>query len=137
MNHSLVLCRQRGYVLLISVLLTAVVGTAIAATLPLLGASSAQMGIAAEQSAKARALADACAEYALNELRQSAGYGGSETLILGQGSCTVLSVLGNGNQNRTVQTTGTVGNATRRVEVVVANINPQLTLDSWQEVWEF
>lgn len=128
---------QNGYVILISVLVVSIVGLAIAASVITLGIGSSQTALSSQQSFQARALADACAEHALNELRQSTGYSGSETLMFATGSCEVLAVGGSGNSNRTVQVSGTVGTAVRYVEVIVAEVKPQLQISQWQEVADF
>ncbi len=129
--------RQRGYVVLISVLVISVVGLAVASTLMTLGISSAQTSLSGQQSAEARGLADACAEYALNQLRMDSGYAGGETLQLGQGTCDILPIQGSGNEDRVIQTTGTVDRTVRKVEAHIAQLLPVTQLDSWMEPDDF
>lgn len=128
---------QKGYVILISVLVVSIVGLAIAASVITLGIGSSQTALSSQQSFQARALADACAEHALNELRQSTGYSGSETLSFGSGSCDILAISGSGNTNRTIQASGTVDTLVRKVVVTVAEVQPQLIVSQWQEVADF
>lgn len=132
------LCRRpQGYVLLITVLIIGAVGAAIAVAIPLLGASATQAGIIMHQGSQAKALADGCAEYALDKLRSSDAYAGNETLNIGNGSCMIRPILGSGNSNRTVQTTGTVGSVTRKVQIQIATVSPEMILGSFKEVWGF
>ena len=81
--------------------------------------------------------ADACAERALNNLQQDLSYVGGETYTLGNGSCQVVTVLGSGNANRTIQAKGTIGVVVRKVKVQIAQINPNLQLSSWRDVASF
>jgi prepilin-type N-terminal cleavage/methylation domain-containing protein len=66
-----------GYVALITVLVLGAVGAAVAATLVLLGLSSSRTSFALEQSNQAKALANACAEEALQQIRDSSSFTGS------------------------------------------------------------
>lgn len=126
-----------GFVAIVSVLVIGAIGVTLAISLLWGGAGNLKTAMVFTASRQARALADACAEYALSELRQSTSYTGSETLLLGNGTCEVGAIGGSGNTNRTVQTTGTVGAVVRRVEVEVAVVSPTMTLTSWQEVASF
>jgi len=127
---------KRGIVL-VSVLLVSAIGLAISIYLLLLAVAAAQSTARAEQSTKARAYADACAEYALNQLRLSPLYTGPTTLSFPNGSCEVPSVLGTGTFDRTVRAQGLVGDTIRKVEILVSITTPLLTVSSWQEVADF
>lgn len=123
---------MKGYIGLISVLFVGAVGTVIAVTVLLLGLATSRTSFALVQSAQARALADACAEEALQRIRDFVPFSGNGTLTLGSGSCnyTVTRLSG---QNRTVSAAGFVGAMVRRVSVSVTQINPTVTA-FWQEV---
>lgn len=127
-NHN------NGFVALVAVLIIGAVGLAIAISLTLLSAGFAKTSLVIQQSQQAKSLANACAEYGLEKLRESTGYAGNETLTIGSSTCSVLAVLGSGNSNRTVQTTSTVGTITRKIKVLVSQVTPQIQLTSWQEV---
>lgn len=130
-NHN------RGFVALVSVLVIGAVGVALATGLLWGGVGVLRTALTVEQSAQARAFANACVEYALKELRDSTSYAGGETLTFSEGSCDIETIGGSGNTNRTVQATGTAGSVVRRVEVEVAEVAPRMTLTSWQEVAAF
>lgn len=125
---------NNGFIALISILAISAIGGTIALGLILLGVNSTRTGLVYIQSAQARSLANACMEEALMRLRESVYYSGNETLTLTTGECQILTVTGTGNTNRTINTTATVTNTIRKVEVVVATINPAISVTSWKEV---
>lgn len=141
-KHSMEVLRfadkKSGLVALVTVLVTGAVGLAVAVSLVLLGLGSSRTSLILSQSVTARAYADSCAEEALQKLRESVYYAGSETIALSEGSCQIQPVLGTpGNFNRTIQTTGTVGTIVRKVEVIVSEIQPTINITSWEEVASF
>jgi len=125
-----------GYITLISVLVVGAIGVAITTSLLLFGLGSSRSSFAIEQSAQARSLADACAEEALQEIRDSTPYTGSDNLSLGQGDCD-YTVTSGGGQNRTIDASGTVGTVQRKVKISINAINPSINITSWQEVADF
>ena len=125
--------QQKGFITLLSVLVVGAVGIAITLSLILLGLGSSRTSFAIEQSNQAKALANACAEEALQQIRDSTSFTGSGTLTLGQGTCT-YTVTSQGAQNRTITSSGTVGTVVRKVTIIINNINPLITPTSWQEV---
>lgn len=127
---------QRGFATLVSVLLVGVIGLAIAVSLLVLGVGSSRTSFAREQSYQAKALADACAEEALEQIRDSTPFIGSGALTLGQGSCSYI-VTSQGGANRTIISVGTVASMTRRARVTIDQINPAINVTSWQEVADF
>lgn len=129
--------KENGYVTLLAVLIVGVIGVSIGVSLVLVGIGVSQTGFALEQSKEARALADACAEKALNALRLDPDYGGNEIFTLGNGNCSILPVISAGRNKRTIQTVGAVGTIVRKVKVEVGQMSPQIGLNSWQEVSDF
>lgn len=125
---------SQGFIALISILVISAIGGTIAVGLILLGVNSTRTSLVYTQSAQARALANACAEEALMKLRESIYYSGNETLTLTTGNCQIQAISGSGNTSRTINTSATVSNAIRKVQVVVATINPTISITSWQEV---
>ncbi len=123
-----------GYMLLITILIIGTVSTAIVASLLFLGTQSSTVSLSVQQSTEAMALAQGCAEYALQKLRDSPSYGGDENIVLGNGYCEVLPVGGTGNSNRLLCAEGRVGENYRRLELIVKEILPQTKIYSWQEV---
>lgn len=123
----------RGYVLLAAMLVIGAVGTTIATSLVLMGVSSLQSGGAIADSVEAKALANACAERALQEIWLSASFAGTATLPLGNGSCT-YTVTNTGGENRTISVSGTRGTVTRRATITVNEVTSSVGVNSWGEV---
>ena len=124
---------MKGYVALISVLAVGTVGVVVVTGVILLGLSWSRTSFTAEQSFQAKALADACVEEALQQIKDSIPFTGNGTLTFGRGSC-AYTVTNNGAQNRSVVSVGTVGVVVRRVSVTLDKILPSINITSWQEV---
>lgn len=127
---------DRGYITLISVLIVTAISVAVASSLLLLGVGSSRTSFALEQSNQAKNIASACAEEALLKIKELTSYTGEGTISVGLGVCE-YSVTSQGGQNRTIQTLGIVGSITRRVEIIIDSINPDIHIISWQEVSSF
>lgn len=126
-----------GYILLMTILIIGTVATAIVASLLFLGSTSSDISLAVQQSTEAMALAQGCAEYALQTLRENPAYLGDQTVSLGSGQCEILPVGGTGNTNRLLCAEGRVGQNYRRLEIIVQEVLPQTKIYSWQEVSVF
>ncbi len=127
---------QRGYIALITVLVTGAVGVAITVSLLLLGLGSGRTSFSLEQSTQTKALANACVEEALEQIRDSTPFTGTGSLTLGQGTC-AYTVTSQGGQNRTITASGTVGTIVRKVKIIIDKITPNINVTSWQEVADF
>jgi hypothetical protein len=103
----------------------------------LLGISSSRTSFAIEQSNQAKALANACAEEALQQIRDSTPYvARSGSFLLEQGEC-IFSVTNEGGQNRNITVLATVGTIVRKLKIIINQINPTIEVVSWQEVADF
>lgn len=127
---------SHGYIMLITVLVIGAVGVAIAVSVLWLGLGSSKSSFSIEQSSQTRALADACAEEALQKIRDSIPFTGTGSLTLGQGSCS-YTVTNNGGQSRTITASSTVGSIVRKVSISIDKINPSINVTSWLEVADF
>lgn len=125
--------KTRGYVALISVLIVGAIGVVVVTGVILLGLSWSRTSLTLQQAFQAKTLADACAEDALQQIKDSTPFSGNGTLTLGQGSC-AYTVTNNGAQNRSIVSVGVVGAAVRRVAVTLDKISPSINVTSWQEV---
>lgn len=128
--------KRGGYIILVSVLVVGAVGIVIGISLILLGLGSSRTSLALEQSNQAKALANACAERALQQIRDSTSFEGTGNLNLGQGSCT-YAVTKLSGENRIVTASGVVGTVIRKVRITIDSIYPQIKVSSWQEVADF
>jgi hypothetical protein len=126
-----------GYVTLIGVLVVGAVGMAVAVSVLLLGLGSARTSFAGEQSAQARAFADACAEEALQVIHDSLlCTPADDEILFEEGSCTSVVTSG-GLFACTIDATGTVGNIVRRTQVELSSVGAVITVSSWKEVSDF
>jgi len=127
---------NRGYAMLLSVLVVGAVAIAIAVSLVLWGVGFSRSGFAIEQSNVAKGLANACAETALEQIRESSSFSGTATVAIGDGNCTYTVIAGSG-QNRTVNVSGAVGTVVRKVKITLDTITPKINITLWQEVADF
>jgi hypothetical protein len=123
----------QGFAVLLSVLILAAVGVAIATSLLYLSVGTSQTALATQESAESNALANACAEEALQKLVTSSAFTGTGALTLGQGTCSYTVAVSGTNDS--IKSIGTVGITVRKAEIIIAI--PQLTISSWQEVSDF
>lgn len=127
--------RQGGYITLLSVLVVGAIGITITVALLLLGLGASRTSFAREESAQARALADACAEEALKEIRDAALCAGGGTMTFPRGVCT-STVVGDGSLC-VLESTGTVADTVRRTRVILSAVGPLVISTSWREVADF
>lgn len=132
----MMLPKKNGYITLLSVLVVGAVGMAIASSLLLLGLASSRTSFALEQSAQAHALAESCVEEALQQLRDSSLFAGTNTLTIGGRICE-YTVTNLGGTGALITASGTVGVVVRKAELNVDALNPNIHVTSWQEVADF
>jgi len=125
-----------GYVTLLSVLFLGALGLAVSLTLMTASIYTSKSSLVLSQSKGAQALADACAEEALRQIKATTSYTGSDTLTLWDGSCTYTVSNESGNV-KLIQASGTVSNAIRKTRVRALVTGPNLSLNEWQELAAF
>lgn len=126
---------NKGYIVILVLITVAAFAVATASVLLLFSVSSSQSSLFLEQSNQAKALANACAEAALNRVRTANNFSGTVNLNLGNGTCaytvvrlskTVLQILAVGNVNF----------MTRKVRISLTVSKTKITVQSWMEVGE-
>lgn len=125
--------KQQGYVLLLSVLVIGAVSLTIALALLASGVDGQRATDIYQRSQQARALADGCAEEALQRLHDNTAYSGSGSLTLGNGTCT-FSVSPGAPGTATIGATGIVKGVMRAERVSVQITSVGLTIAAWQIV---
>ena len=128
--------RNGGYITLISTLVVGAVGLSIITTVLLLGLSASRNSFALQQLAQARSLSNSCAEKALEEIRESTSYAGTQTITYGSNYCS-YTVVSTGGEGKTITSTGTVGSISNKIEITLSDINPLIIITSWKEVANF
>lgn len=127
---------EAGYITLLSSLFLVAIGGVVAGSVLLLGLGFSRTSFALSQSNEAKALANACAEEALQKIQESTPFSGSATISLGNGTCTYTVTKLTG-QNRTITSSGSVGTIIRKVSISIDKISPNINITSWQEVADF
>jgi len=129
--------KNKGYIILISILIIGAVGTAIAVSVLLLGIAQARTSLTLDQSNEAMGLADACSEDALWQIRNDDIFTGAISYDYGDERTCDYTVANTGGENRTIQTTAHVKDVTRKSEILISQIDPEITVDSWLDVGDF
>jgi hypothetical protein len=124
---------QKGYVAILAVLIIGAASLAISLALLTAGADSQRGTLITQQSAQARSLATSCVEEALQQMHDNTAFTGTNSLSLGQGSCS-YTVTNTGSTGRTVDASGTVSNVVRKAKVYVTITSSSISITSWQEV---
>jgi len=127
---------ESGYITLIAVLLVIAAGTLIATSQVLLGLGFTRSSSTLDRSSQAKSLAVACAEEALQQIKNSSSFSGSGNLNLTGGNCS-YTVANQGGENRLITSTGNASDIIRRVKINVEAILPQINISSWQEIADF
>ena len=125
---------RRGYTFLLSVLFVGAIALTVTATMLMLGWLAMLNSRILEQSGEAFEFAMTCAEHGLLGLFEDNTYQGNEDLSVGEDTCSILVIGGAGNDDRSLCTEGTSGNATRRLEIIIERILPSIEIFAWQEV---
>lgn len=125
-----------GFITLISVLIVAAIGVTVGIYVILNSLGFARSSLAAIQSAQARALANACANEALQQVHDNLAYAGTGSLVMGEGSCSYTVTVLTGN-SRKVIASGTVGTIIRKVQIEITALRPNINVSSWKEVADF
>lgn len=130
--NKLKLQSNRGFGTLLIVILLG--GVALALTLLLSTSSvwSIRGSIDSKTANIAKSLANACAEVALEAMRENNSFTGTNTVALNGNTC-LYTVTNTGGTTRSVSVSGTVGGITRKLTITTTAFNP-LTIGSWQEV---
>ena len=126
---------KNGYITVISVVIIGSIATAVAISLLAGGTDAMKNSQTAIHLAQARSLADACAEEALENIRESL-YTGTFSLSLPTGICEA-TVTSSGPADFNIDSLGSSSDAIRKIQVVVDQTDPKVNIWSWQEVADF
>jgi Tfp pilus assembly protein PilV len=76
-------------------------------------------------------MVNACAESALETMRENNSFTGGNSLTIGSDTCN-YTVTNTGGNNRSINITSTIKNITRNLTITTSAFNP-LVISSWQE----
>jgi hypothetical protein len=125
---------NQGFIALISILIIGALILAVSIGVSLRSIDETTMSMDQQESNRALALADLCAEQALMKLESVLNYAGSESITVDGDTCDILLITGSGNLNRTIKTQSTVSGYTRKVKLEVLQISPTMQISSWETV---
>ncbi len=131
--------KHPGFIALITVIAVGAVGLTIAIVLLLSGVGTSRTSLSVSQSAQAKGAANACAELALGAIQANitiatpvtANYVVDSSLNI---NCSYT--LSGTSPNYIISSIGTAGsnsNVTRRVNITLNRVGPNLNISSWQE----
>lgn len=124
---------QSGYVALIAVLVMSAATTIIALLLLVTGLDAQRYTLVEQQAAQARNLATACAEEALQQMHDNTSLTGTNSLSLGQGTCS-YTITSTGSSTRIIDVSGTVKGVVKKLKIYVTITSSSISVTSWQEV---
>lgn len=127
---------KQGFMTLMSVLVTGAVALSAVLMILSMGIGSTQNSLTSTQGARAIYAASACAEEALQKIRDDQNFIGTENLTLGSATCE-FTVQNLGGESRSIASSGSVGTIIRRLEIQIDAISPMINIVSWQEVADF
>ncbi len=85
-----------------------------------------------EKSAKARAVANACAESALEHIKLDNMHSGENVILIDSYECT-YHIIHQGDEKRSIEVSGNVDRVIRRIRIETSSFNP-LVISFWKEV---
>lgn len=129
----LIYVNNRGFGILISVIIIGGVILSLALVLASLGVASLRSSQTLTNLAKAKSLANTCSDYSLNYIRSNNSYTGTNTLTLFGGTCQYV-VTNLGGNSRQVDIVGNYNGAVRKIRFTTNSFRPNVVLSSWQEV---
>lgn len=120
-----------GFSTLLTVIILGSISLSIAIWMSTSSLWSLTGSIDSKVSEKVKALVNACAEVALEEMADNNYFFGNDTVTIDGDDCN-YEVIYDGGTNRTITVTGTIGNITRELEITTSDFN-SIVVDSWLE----
>jgi hypothetical protein len=121
----------KGFSTLLVVILLGSVSLTLALTLATTSVWSIRGSIDTRNSNQAKALVNACAEVALEAIRENNNYIGTNSVTLNSNICN-YTVTNTGGTTREVMVSGVVNGINRNLNINTSAFNP-LVISSWQE----
>lgn len=123
---------QKGFSTLFIVIILGSIALSVSIAMSTSSLWSVQGSISKKQETIARSTATACAEVALEMMRQNNNFSGSNSVTLDSNGCD-YTVTNLGGDSRNISVTSTINGATRKLEIITDSFNP-LNIVSWQEI---
>ena len=130
--NKLNLKSNRGFGTLLIVIFLGGVALALTLTLSTSSLWSIRGSMDSKTSNIAKSLVNACAEVALEAMRENNSFTGTNSVALNGNTCS-YTVTNTGGTTRSVAVSGTVNGITRKLSITTTAFNP-IIIGSWQEV---
>jgi len=122
---------KKGFSTLLVVILLGGVALTLTLTLATSSLWSIRGSIDSKSSNISKSLINACAEVALEAMRENNSYTGTSNVLLNNNTCS-YTVSNTGGSTRSVSVSGTINDVTRKLTITTSSFNP-LVIASWQE----
>lgn len=125
--------KKPAFAALFSVLILIIISGFVITGILVSSASGVQNNAVYRDGIEARALADSCANVAIDNLKDDNTYPGNESITIASKQCQVLAIAGSGNNNRVVRGQATVNGVTKKIEVSISELVPNTIINYWEE----
>ncbi|NQV00818.1 MAG: hypothetical protein HQ537_01735 [Parcubacteria group bacterium] len=123
---------QKGYVVIYSIIIISAIVMGIIFSSSWVSLNSVKSSRVLADSKQSKALASACAETALQDIRDNVNYSGSGSLTINGNNCSYI-IINQGGENRLIQNWASISDSISKIEILIDQINPQINISSWQE----
>ncbi|MCA9359019.1 hypothetical protein KC926_02325 [Candidatus Kaiserbacteria bacterium] len=128
---------NEGFIALTSVLILSAIFLFITVSMATRAITVSETSVALRERDTARYLARGCVEYARLALQRTLDYRGDEVIIIGDDSCNILEIEGEGKSNRVVKVEVAVGMHSYLIEEVIEEVSPVMKVTSSERVIQF
>jgi len=125
-----------GYITTMSAIIVGAISIAVIISFLSEGINSTKNSASNIYAAQARAITQACAEEAMQKIRDNTSYTGNFNIIFNNGTCS-STVSTTGLPNITVTAQGTSTTVTKKIKIIINQVSPKINISSWQEVADF
>jgi len=129
----LFLKKQKGFIAITTVLIISALVLMISIGISLESIGEMKMGLQRSLSSQSYYLTNLCAEETLMKLKENSSYLGDETINVENGNCTILPIEG----NWTIKVSAFSSGQIKKMKLIISQIDPEIIVDSWEEVAEF
>jgi hypothetical protein len=124
-------CGQ-GFSTLLIVIIIGSISIGLMMTLSMNSLWSVKSSLNSKNLNKSKALVNACAEIALETLRENKNFTGSSSVIISGNTCDYI-ISNTGGDNRSITINSTVSGVVSKLQINTSAFNP-IVISSWQEV---
>lgn len=127
---------QGGYVMLLAVLFLLSLTTTVGILFIQVGVDVGTTSLLDGFRVQTEVAMEGCMQEALQQIYDSTPFEGYGELTLGSNSCS-YEVINDGGQNRTINASSTIEYVTKRVQVTIDKVNPQINIVNYEFVSTF